>query len=87
MSEERNIYIGFVSEMKQFDSGVKKWGISFKETQLEELKKYLTKSRNVNMDLVVKSDGGAFISVVNPRVTTKYNSSQGNVETEEALPF
>tara|TARA_R110000772_G_scaffold12395_1_gene37870 strand:+ start:469 stop:735 length:267 start_codon:yes stop_codon:yes gene_type:complete len=88
MSEEKNVYIGYVSEMKTYEpSGVKKWGISFKADQLDELKKYLTKSGNVNMDLVVKSDGAAFISVFNPRATNTYNSSASNVKTEEALPF
>ena len=87
MSEQKNVYIGYVSDMKTYDSGVNKWGISLKADQLDELKKYLTKSGNVNIDFVVKSDGGAFLSVFNPRATDTYNNSQNNVKTEEALPF
>ena len=39
--EKKDIYIGFVGDKKEYDSGVVKYDISFKEAQLEELKKYV----------------------------------------------
>ena len=65
--------MGYVGERKEFDSGVVKYNISFKEDQLDEMKKYLTSAGNVNVDFIIKSDGTAFTSVFNPRANGGQN--------------
>lgn len=64
--EKKDIYIGYVGELKSYDSGVRKYSISFRSEQLDELKQYLTQRGSVNLDFVIKSDESAFISVFNP---------------------
>lgn len=91
--QKKDVYIGYVADRQEFDSGVAKYQISFKEAQLDELKKYLTSMGNVNMDFVIKTDGSAFLSVFNPRAkdNQKYSNSQSNqtanAETTSDLPF
>ena len=77
--QKKDVYIGYVGERKEFDSGDVKYSISFKEAQLDEMKKYLTGAGNVNVDFIIKTDGTAFTSVFNPRANgTKYSNSQAN---------
>ena len=64
--QRKDVYIGYVGDRKEYDSGVVKYSISFKEAQLDEMKKYLTGAGNVNVDFVIKTDGTAFTSVFNP---------------------
>ena len=64
--EKKDIYIGYVGEMKSYDSGVRKYSISFRSEQLDELKQYLTQRGSVNIDFVIKTDDSAFMSVFNP---------------------
>lgn len=64
--EKKDIYIGYVGDVKVFESGVRKYNISFKASQLEELKGYLTEKNQVQLDFIIKADDGAFISVFNP---------------------
>ena len=45
--QSKGVYMGYVGERKEFDSGVIKYNISFKEDQLDEMKKYLTSAGNV----------------------------------------
>jgi hypothetical protein len=89
--QKKDVYIGYVGERKEFDSGVVKYSISFKEAQLDEMKKYLTGAGNVNVDLIIKTDGTAFTSVFNPRANgTKYSNSQANQTVAQGnsdLPF
>ena len=95
--EKKDIYIGFVGDKKEYDSGVVKYDVSFKEAQLEELKKYVTQSGNVNMDFVIKSDGNAFLSTFNPRAPknqmyakNEQNTTVAAADTAKAgadLPF
>lgn len=90
--EEKNVYIGFVGDHKVFDSGVQKWPLSFKLDQLDELKKYATNGGNVNIDLVIKTDGGAFLSTFNPRSPenqkyVKNNATETVAAQDESLPF
>lgn len=89
--QKKDVYIGYVSERKEYDSGVVKYGISYKESQLDEMKKYLTSAGNVNVDFVIKTDGSAFVSVFNPRANgTKYANSQANQTVAQGnsdLPF
>lgn len=92
--EKKDVYIGFVSEPKTYDSGVVKYSVSFKAEQLEELKKYLTASGNVNIDFVIKTDGGAFMSVFNPRAqqnagysTSSASKVKANASAGGDLPF
>lgn len=88
---KKDLYIGYVGERKEFDSGVVKYSISFKEAQLDEMKKYLTGAGNVNVDFIIKTDGTAFTSVFNPRANgTKYSNSQANQTVAQGnsdLPF
>lgn len=89
--EKKDVYIGYVGEKKAYESGVVKYPLSFKIDQIDELKKYQTASGNINIDLVIKADGGAFMSVFNPRAATgeKYTASrsgQASVTTED-VPF
>jgi hypothetical protein len=65
--QKKDVYIGYVGDKKTYDSGVSKYPISFRVEQLEEMKKFASEAGNVNMDLVMKTDGDAFISVFNPR--------------------
>jgi hypothetical protein len=89
--QKKDVYIGYVGERKEFDSGVVKYSISFKEAQLDEMKKYLTGAGNVNVDFIIKTDGTAFTSVFNPRANgTKYSNSQANQTVAQGnsdLPF
>ena len=89
--QKKDVYIGYVGDRKEFDSGVVKYSISFKEAQLDEMKKYLTGAGNVNVDLIIKTDGTAFTSVFNPRANgTKYSNSQANQTVAQGnsdLPF
>tara|TARA_R110001583_G_scaffold23353_4_gene86395 strand:+ start:12124 stop:12390 length:267 start_codon:yes stop_codon:yes gene_type:complete len=88
MSEEKKeVYIGYVGEMRKYDSGVVKFPLSFKLDQLDELKKYATQGGNVNIDLVVKTDGAGFLSVFNPRAVNTYKKAEDTKPTETALPF
>ena len=48
--EKKDIYIGYVGDVKVFESGVRKYNISFKASQLEELKGYLTEKNQVQLD-------------------------------------
>lgn len=64
--EKKDIYIGYVGELKTYDSGVRKYSISFRSEQLDELKQYLTQRGSVNIDFVIKTDDSAFMSVFNP---------------------
>jgi len=64
--EKKDIYIGYVGELKTYDSGVRKYSISFRSEQLDELKKYLTSRNSVNIDFIIKTDDSAFMSVFNP---------------------
>jgi hypothetical protein len=64
--EKKDIYIGYVGELKTYDSGVRKYSISFRSEQLDELKQYLTQRGSVNLDFVIKTDDSAFMSVFNP---------------------
>jgi hypothetical protein len=89
--QKKDVYIGYVGDRKEFDSGVVKYSISFKEAQLDEMKKYLTGAGNVNVDFIIKTDGTAFTSVFNPRANgTKYSNSQANQTVAQGssdLPF
>ena len=90
--DKKDVYIGYVGELKSYDSGVQKYPLSFKIEQLDELKKYATSSGNVNIDMVIKKDGGAFMSVFNPRAAdnSKYSKSNANRKLEASnsdLPF
>jgi hypothetical protein len=76
--EKKDVYIGYVGEKKEYDSGVVKYDISFKEHQLDELKKYLTSSGNVNIDFVIKTDGVAFMSTFNPRAPKNQQYTKNN---------
>ena len=88
--QRKDVYIGYVGDRKEYDSGVVKSSISFKEAQLDEMKKYLTGAGNVNVDFVIKTDGTAFTSVFNPRANGTNTQSQANKTVSEAssdLPF
>jgi len=61
--EKKDIYIGYVGELKTYESGVRKYSISFKSEQLDELKKYLTARGSVNLDFVIKTDDSAFVCI------------------------
>lgn len=95
MDEKKDVYMGWVGEKKTYDSGVQKYPIQFRADQLEEMKKYLTANGSVNIDFVIKTDGGAFMSVWNPRHpdNAKYANSKANQTTKAAptagndLPF
>jgi hypothetical protein len=84
--EKKDIYIGFVSDVKVFESGVRKYGISFKASQLDELKGYLTEKNQVQLDFIIKADDGAFISVFNPHTATPKKASV-SAATADDLPF
>tara|TARA_R110000751_G_scaffold57515_1_gene121919 strand:+ start:568 stop:855 length:288 start_codon:yes stop_codon:yes gene_type:complete len=90
---KKDVYIGYVGEKKVYDSGVSKFPISFRKEQLDEMKKFASDAGNVNMDLVMKTDGTAFISVFNPRHPdnakyAKNAASQVVAKSEgEDLPF
>jgi len=87
---KKDLYIGYVGERKEFDSGVVKYSISFKEAQLDELKKYLTSAGNVNVDFIIKNDGTAFTSVFNPRAkgtNTQSRANQTVAQGSNDLPF
>lgn len=87
--EKKDIYIGFVGELKSYDSGVRKYSISFKSEQLDELKQYLTARGSVNLDFVIKKDESAFISVFNPHapVANKPAYASNKVVASDDLPF
>lgn len=90
--DKKDVYIGYVGELKSYESGVKKYPLSFKVEQLDELKKYVTGSGNVNIDFVIKNDGSGFLSVFNPRSAdnSKYSKSKANQHAGAAtsdLPF
>jgi type 1 fimbria pilin len=84
--EKKDIYIGFVGELKSYDSGVRKYSISFKSEQLDELKKYLTARGSVNLDFVIKKDESAFISVFNPHAPVVDKSTYSTASLND-LPF
>jgi hypothetical protein len=87
---KKDNYIGYVGDRKEFDSGVVKYSISFKEAQLDEMKKYLTSAGNVNIDFVMKTDGTAFTSVYNPRANGTNAPSRANqtvAQGKDDLPF
>jgi hypothetical protein len=87
---KKDVYIGYVGERKEYDSGVVKYSISYKEAQLDELKKYLTSAGNVNVDLIIKPDGSAFTSVFNPRAAGTNTNSRANQTVAQGssdLPF
>jgi len=89
---KKDVYIGYVGEKKVYDSGVSKYPISFRNEQLDEMKKFASDAGNVNMDLVMKTDGTAFISVFNPRHPdnakyAKNNAAKAVAESKEDLPF
>jgi len=91
--EKKDIYIGYVGELKTYDSGVRKYSISFRSEQLDELKKYLTARGSVNLDFVIKTDDSAFMSVFNP--STAKPAGQGGkpaqskrvAANDDDLPF
>jgi hypothetical protein len=86
--EKKDIYIGYVGELKSYDSGVRKYSISFKSEQLDELKQYLTARGSVNLDFVIKTDDSAFISVFNPKAaSTKPGASKAPAGADDDLPF
>lgn len=86
--EKKDIYIGYVGELKSYDSGVRKYSISFKAEQLDELKQYLTARGSVNLDFVIKKDDSAFISVFNPKAAgNKPAASKAPVGADDDLPF
>lgn len=90
--DKKDVYIGYVGDKKAYESGVVKYPLSFKIDQIDELKKYQTANGNINIDLVIKKDGGAFMSVFNPRAASgdKYTASRaGNsaAATSEDVPF
>jgi hypothetical protein len=90
--EKKDIYIGYVGELKTYDSGVRKYSISFRSEQLDELKQYLTQRGSVNIDFVIKTDDSAFMSVFNPN--TAKPAGQGGkpaakkvTANDDDLPF
>jgi len=86
--EKKDIYIGFVGELKSYDSGVRKYSISFKSEQLDELKQYLTARGSVNLDFVIKKDESAFISVFNPHAPVANKSAYASPKAgNDDLPF
>ena len=87
--EKKDIYIGYVGELKSYESGVRKYSISFKSEQLDELKKYLTARGSVNLDFVIKQDDSAFISVFNPHAagSSKTAAAKAKIGADEDLPF
>jgi hypothetical protein len=86
--EKKDIYIGYVGEMKSYDSGVRKYSISFREEQLDELKQYLTQRGSVNLDFVIKKDDSAFISVFNPNdAKPSAGAAKARVGVDDDLPF
>jgi len=87
--EKKDIYIGYVGELKSYESGVRKYSISFKSEQLDELKKYLTARGSVNLDFVIKQDDSAFISVFNPNAagSSKPAAAKAKIGADEDLPF
>jgi hypothetical protein len=91
--EKKDIYIGYVGELKSYDSGVRKYSISFRSEQLDELKQYLTQRGSVNLDFVIKADDSAFISVFNPNAAgskpaSKPAQSKAKVSAnDDDLPF
>lgn len=92
--EKKDIYIGYVGELKSYDSGVRKYSISFRSEQLDELKQYLTQRGSVNLDFVIKADDSAFISVFNPNAAgaksgaSKPAASKAKVSAnDDDLPF
>ena len=86
--EKKDIYIGYVGEMKSYDSGVRKYSISFREEQLDELKQYLTQRGSVNLDFVIKKDDSAFISVFNPSAAKpSASAAKARVGVDDDLPF
>ena len=92
--EKKDIYIGYVGELKSYDSGVRKYSISFRSEQLDELKQYLTQRGSVNLDFVIKADDSAFISVFNPNAAgaksgaSKPTASKAKVSAnDDDLPF
>ena len=84
--EKKDIYIGYVGEVKVFESGVRKYPISLKASQLEELKGYLTEKNQVQLDFIIKTDDGAFISVFNPHTAPPKKASVGAAAADD-LPF
>jgi hypothetical protein len=86
--EKKDIYIGYVGELKSYDSGVRKYSISFKSEQLDELKQYLTARGSVNLDFVIKKDDSAFISVFNPHAAgAKPSAAKSPAGADDDLPF
>jgi hypothetical protein len=86
--EKKDIYIGYVGELKSYDSGVRKYSISFKSEQLDELKQYLTARGSVNLDFVIKKDDSAFISVFNPHAAgAKPAAAKAPAGADDDLPF
>ena len=86
--EKKDIYIGYVGELKSYDSGVRKYSISFKAEQLDELKQYLTARGSVNLDFVIKKDDSAFISVFNPHAAgAKPAAAKAAAGADDDLPF
>jgi hypothetical protein len=87
--EKKDIYIGYVGDLKSYESGVRKYSISFKAEQLDELKQYLTARGSVNLDFVIKTDDSAFISVFNPHAagSSKPAAPKAKVGADEDLPF
>lgn len=84
--EKKDIYIGFVGDVKLYESGTRKYAISFKASQLEELKGYLTEKNQVQLDFVIKPDDGAFISVYNPH-TAPPKKAPVSAAAADDLPF
>lgn len=84
--EKKDIYIGFVGDVKLYESGTRKYAISFKASQLEELKGYLTEKNQVQLDFVIKPDDGAFISVYNPHTAPPKKAPVGAAAADD-LPF
>ncbi len=86
--EKKDIYIGYVGDLKTYDSGVRKYSISFKSEQLDELKKYLTARGSVNLDFVIKTDDSAFMSVFNPHAASSSKPAASKVKPgDDDLPF
>ena len=87
--EKKDIYIGYVGELKTYDSGTRKYSISFKTEQLDELKKYVTARGSVNLDFVIKTDDSAFVSVFNPHAAaaSKPAASKSKMHRDDDLPF
>ena len=87
---KKDVYMGYVGEYTKYDSGVVKYPVSLKEEQLDEMKKYLTNSGNVNIDFVIKTDGSAFMSVFNPRAVgdnTQSDAADRVAQADADLPF